>query len=51
MDMTPKADSVDPGLDMTGYVPGWTARGYSQLDGILVLRRFVGTAREVLTTA
>jgi hypothetical protein len=33
MDMTPKAGSVDPGFGLAGYLPGWTAHGYPQLDG------------------
>ena len=33
MDLTPKAGSVDLINGTSGFVPGWTARGYPNLDG------------------
>jgi hypothetical protein len=33
MDLAPKAGSVDPAYGTPGFVPGWTARGYPDLDG------------------
>jgi hypothetical protein len=33
MDLEPKGGSVDPGMDTTGFVPGWTTRGYRNLSG------------------
>ena len=33
MDLTPKAGSVDLMLGTSGYVPGWTEKGYPNLTG------------------
>jgi hypothetical protein len=33
MDLAPKSGSVDLGFGTSGFVPGWTARGYPNLDG------------------
>ena len=33
MDLAPKAGSIDPAYSTPGFVPGWTARGYPNLDG------------------
>jgi Stage II sporulation protein E (SpoIIE) len=33
MDLAPKSGSVDLGFGTVGFVPGWTARGYPNLDG------------------
>lgn len=33
MDLTPAANSVDPGLGISGYVPGWTAMGHPKYAG------------------
>jgi Stage II sporulation protein E (SpoIIE) len=33
VDLAPKAGSVDPAYSTPGFVPGWTARGYPNLDG------------------
>jgi MFS family permease len=33
MDLAPKSGSVDLGFGTAGFVPGWTARGYPNLDG------------------
>jgi hypothetical protein len=33
MDLAPKAGSVDSAYSTPGFVPGWTARGYPNLDG------------------
>lgn len=33
MDLTPAANSVDPGLGTSGYVPGWTAKGHPDYAG------------------
>jgi len=33
VDLAPKAGSVDPAYSTPGFVPGWTARGYSDLHG------------------
>jgi hypothetical protein len=31
MDLTPPPGSIDPGFGSSGYVPGWTTRGYPKL--------------------
>ena len=33
MDLTPPAGLYDPILGSSGYVPGWTARGYPGYSG------------------
>jgi hypothetical protein len=33
MDLTPPPGSYDPTFDTSGYVPGWTARGYKGYSG------------------
>jgi hypothetical protein len=33
VDLAPKAGSVDVNVNTAGFVPGWTARGYPNLDG------------------
>ena len=33
MDLAPKSGSVDLAYGTSGFVPGWTARGYPNLDG------------------
>ncbi|MGC8549844.1 MAG: PP2C family protein-serine/threonine phosphatase [Acidobacteriaceae bacterium] len=33
MDLVPKAETEDPFLGTSGYIPGWTARGYPGLTG------------------
>jgi hypothetical protein len=33
MDLTPPAGSADPTLGISGYIPGWTARGYAGHSG------------------
>jgi hypothetical protein len=33
VDLAPKADSVDPEYSTPGFVPGWTSRGYPNLEG------------------
>lgn len=33
MDLTPKAGAVNPKDGTTGYVPGWTRKGYPELSG------------------
>ncbi len=33
MDLVPKAEKEDPFLGTSGYIPGWTARGYPSLTG------------------
>jgi hypothetical protein len=33
VDLAAKAGSVDPAYSTPGFVPGWTARGYPNLDG------------------
>jgi hypothetical protein len=33
MDLAPQAGSVDPAYGTSGFVPGWTARGYPNLSG------------------
>jgi hypothetical protein len=32
MDLTPKQGSMDPMMGITGYVPGWTQKGYPDLN-------------------
>lgn len=32
-DLAPKAGSIDPAYETPGFVPGWTARGYPNLQG------------------
>ncbi len=33
MDLAPRSGSVDPAYGTAGFVPGWTQRGYPNLDG------------------
>ncbi len=33
MDLTPPRGSYDPTMDVSGFIPGWTARGYPHLHG------------------
>ncbi len=33
MDLTPPPGSIDPTLGSSGFVPGWTAKGYPHLTG------------------
>ena len=33
MDLTPPAGSADPSLGISGYIPGWTDRGYAGYSG------------------
>jgi Stage II sporulation protein E (SpoIIE) len=33
MDLTPQADSINLEMGTTGFVPGWTRRGYRELSG------------------
>lgn len=52
VDLTPAAGAHDPDVGLTGYVPGWTAKGHPGYSGVAWYRlrvSFVASAGDTLT--
>jgi hypothetical protein len=51
MDLTPPEGSTDPNLGASGFVPGWTTKGYPKLLGFAWYRLRVKVDNNAATTA